>query len=815
MATGYATLDIPAAPGAASSSGAAPTGQPGGLWVTGVNTAFASTPDVAALDVVGDLDIRFRIAPASWATGAVQRVGGKWGAAGQRSYMISLREDGRIALSWSVLGTIEATKSSTIAVPFTAGNIGWIRATLDVDDGAAGRLVSFYTGTTDTDDPAAVVWTPLGTFAPDAGTTAIWPSTTAFHFGVEGPGSALPFRGKIHAGAVMAGIGGTLVLDARFTSTAAGWVPGETAGGTGVDFTTGKVITIAGVARIVAQWVVTGDIDVRWIGTLPDYSTAANQALVTEWTPSPNLSWFFGLDATGRLLFARSPEGTTTSSGTSTVTIYTAGLVDGQRVGFRVTRATLTGTTTFYWSTDAGVTWTQLGATVAIAANTALFATAGALMVGAAPNPLPASPAVGDHEYAEVRRGIGGRVVASIDFRVQTPGDLDFTDYVANPWIVGAPASIQLSGNQLSDLGVYIPPGALDTWEQAKREASVRPALAMVLGDSIPSGYNATNRRRLGHIGLLSEALHDRFGHGGEGFWGVNDAPHAGAYPPFGLTETGTWFHFGSLALNGASATVLDFSSITWPDARFRELYLWWSPTVGESDAIVSVDDVQRRVVETALQGQTPSAPWSQLVGIYADGDHEVTVMCAAPGAGLTFLGIEGRCGTGVRVHNMSHFGWVTSHASVPAWTGASTPANNLAEWTIRRFDDALDLFIYELGGNDAATGISPTVVDAQMRVALNKARAVNPDCSIAIIIAHPGDGVAINPAAYTAIAQAQHRVAADYGAAVIDLWARSHFTPIIWAPPGDAVHPDNAGHAWYAESTIAALAQDPTPIGC
>lgn len=367
------------------------------------------------------------------------------------------------------------------------------------------------------------------------------------------------------------------------------------------------------------------------------------------------------------------------------------------------------------------------------------------------------------------------------------------------------------NGQTVGDDGVREPAGSLDTARRSLCEASIRPAMWMDFADSIGVGYNAQGRRRLGWVGLTKATVQSRYGHGGEGFWSVGDQPTASPYGPDDLSETGTWVHFQQFSLAGASSSIVAPASITWPDVRGDELWLWSSPTFGESTVHVSVDGVDRATIPLALGGQVPSAPWPTLIGRYGDGSHTVTVeFTAAPG--VTLLGVEGRNNNGVRWNSMSHFGWSTPQVSAPAWSGAATPADSLGEWTIHRFADILDLFIYALGGNDVPLTLTPAVSAAQMDIALAKARAVNPDCSILFVANHPGDAVVINGAAYKLTVAAQLEVAEDYNAAVIDHWARTNWTAKNWAADGDGgdtVHPGTKGHAWYAEPAIKML------VGC
>src|SRR3546814_2774540 len=59
-----------------------------------------------------------------------------------------------------------------------SSDLGWLRCTIDVDNGAAQRVITFYTSTD------GIVWTTLSTHTV-AGATAIFDSTAAVTIGVR------------------------------------------------------------------------------------------------------------------------------------------------------------------------------------------------------------------------------------------------------------------------------------------------------------------------------------------------------------------------------------------------------------------------------------------------------------------------------------------------------------------------------------------------------------------------------------------------------------------------------------------------------
>src|SRR6185369_1601008 len=114
-----------------------------GLTLPGGSGNYVSTPDNAALDIVGDIDLRADIQTNDWtANGGLVT---KWGAAGVRSYEFAINPDGTLSMVWSTDGTSVQFANSTIPVPALDGQRLAVRATLDVDNGAAGKTVQFFT----------------------------------------------------------------------------------------------------------------------------------------------------------------------------------------------------------------------------------------------------------------------------------------------------------------------------------------------------------------------------------------------------------------------------------------------------------------------------------------------------------------------------------------------------------------------------------------------------------------------------------------------------------------------------------------------
>lgn len=175
------------------------------------NGTYASTPDAAALDIVGDFEITARLQPTAWTTGTDQIVVGKRQTVVQHSYRFGLFTGG-LKFFWSVDGTTILSATSTATVPYTT-EAAWVRVTFDVDNGASGNTATFYTAADAATEPTS--WTQLGTPVVTAGVTSIFSSTSQVEFGSNllGGGQVV---GVLKRAIIRNGIGGTVVCDADF-----------------------------------------------------------------------------------------------------------------------------------------------------------------------------------------------------------------------------------------------------------------------------------------------------------------------------------------------------------------------------------------------------------------------------------------------------------------------------------------------------------------------------------------------------------------------------------------------------------------------
>lgn len=182
------------------------------LHLPGVVGNYASTPDSAALDITGDIDLRAHVALNDWTPSAINGVVTKW-TVGQASWQFRVNTTGVLQLVWSVDGSAAIVTSSTVAPTVTDIASLWIRATLDVDNGAGGYTVTFFTG----GSASTPSWVQLGSTVVGGSTTSIFSGTTPIAIGSIDPGLS-PLSGRIYRAQIYSGINGTLVFDANFAA---------------------------------------------------------------------------------------------------------------------------------------------------------------------------------------------------------------------------------------------------------------------------------------------------------------------------------------------------------------------------------------------------------------------------------------------------------------------------------------------------------------------------------------------------------------------------------------------------------------------
>lgn len=193
----------------------------------GDTTTSVRTADKASLDLTGDIEVRVDVRPHTWRpAGRVMILASKYLIGGdQRSWNLYISYEGIVFFAWSPDGTAanRITKNSTVPIPATSGRLA-IKATLDVNNGAAGNTVTFYTAPT-----ISGAYTQLGAAVVTAGVTSVFASTSELVVGggddvhevfVNGVG----FGGRFYGFHLYDGIGGSRVANPDFT----GWALTDT-----------------------------------------------------------------------------------------------------------------------------------------------------------------------------------------------------------------------------------------------------------------------------------------------------------------------------------------------------------------------------------------------------------------------------------------------------------------------------------------------------------------------------------------------------------------------------------------------------------
>lgn len=266
------------------------------LVTTGTATSYASTPDVAALDIVGDIDLQADFISDTWPPPADATLVAKYAdSTNNRSYRLDILTTGQIRITWSTDGVNTFSMTSTVPAPATIGQRIAVRGTLDVNNGSSGRTARFYTATRITG-----TFVELGSPVVAAGVTSIFSGSAALTVGARDSGSVSRFTGHIFAVRVRSGISGTIVANPLFYNEA----PGTT---NFVD-STGKTWTVQAGASIDAFAPVPGT----------DWGTADTGQ---DWNLGTSSSGFSAYVANGHAVIASdTPAGTIAEMTTDPVT---------------------------------------------------------------------------------------------------------------------------------------------------------------------------------------------------------------------------------------------------------------------------------------------------------------------------------------------------------------------------------------------------------------------------------------------------------------------------------------------------------------
>lgn len=179
-----------------------PSGTRRALVVAAGTANQRSGPQLAGPNITGDLDVRVNLRMPSYAPGETQAIAGKWTNDASRSWLFLIGPTGLLRYNWFAAdGTTIGDKQATVALTAPDNTDLWVRVVHDIDNGASGNDVKFYTSTD------GATWTPVGSTITSSGTTAITPSTSRYTLGKRGS-NALTAGTRLYEVQVRDGIGG-------------------------------------------------------------------------------------------------------------------------------------------------------------------------------------------------------------------------------------------------------------------------------------------------------------------------------------------------------------------------------------------------------------------------------------------------------------------------------------------------------------------------------------------------------------------------------------------------------------------------------
>lgn len=175
---------------------------------------YAYTVDKASLDITGDIDVRIEFSPQR-SRGRELILCGKYltGGGSDRSWLLHYMPDGTLKFLHTTNGLLATLVSNQTTATIAEDTVrSAVRVTLDVNNGAGGKVYTWYTSTS-----ISGTWTVLETNTV-AGTTSIHAGGARLEIGSAANGGrgisgSDVFAGKIHAMELRDGIGGTLVAD--------------------------------------------------------------------------------------------------------------------------------------------------------------------------------------------------------------------------------------------------------------------------------------------------------------------------------------------------------------------------------------------------------------------------------------------------------------------------------------------------------------------------------------------------------------------------------------------------------------------------
>lgn len=464
------------------------------IYLPGNSGNYVTVEDSASLDITGDIEFVCRVALDDWSPAMAQTFMSKREAVGSL-YQFRVSGGGLPEIVWWT-GAVASVKTATSGFGAVDGVTYWLKATLDVDNGAVGNDVKFYYAADQASEPT--VWTQLGATRTTAGTTSIDAGTSALYIGNGNASTLEPASGKFYRAIVRNGIGGPTVLDLDFTTAivsgsefslpisgtaatqleSAQYLKNLGTGGNQLDARLGstgvvdsndpKILNHTGTNHLYLPGVVgnnanlpdssalsslTGNIEFVIRVALDDWTPAANQPLLARSASAFGYSWSLHVNVTsGAFVFGWFDNATSSASGVGgIIAAATAptGLIDGVpawlRCRFNISNRQLSVERAADSPTEP-TSWGTASLSTAGASTTIYHAKAplemGTFELGSF------SPTAGKFYRVIIRNGFSGTAVVDVDF---TTG-ITSGNQVSVPF-TGTALNTALAPQYLSNLG--------------------------------------------------------------------------------------------------------------------------------------------------------------------------------------------------------------------------------------------------------------------------------------------------------------------------------------------------------------------------
>lgn len=264
-----------------------------GLVLSRAGNGRAQLLDNAAISLTGDIDVRIDLellGPEIVGADPVDPARWKWPTAGFDLASKSAFFVGTIGWGWTLIGGApqfkwSANGTNVLTAGATASLTGSdtgrrvLRVTIDVDNGASGRTITFYEGSS-----MSGPWTMIGTPKVQAGVTSIFDNTRPLTVGAFNENSSFGWGGtgpvSVYGFELRNGINGTVVASSNYTAlpldsnpfTSAAWNDAQ-----------GNSWLPQGSADAARIWY--GNVDVRFVGELASLPNRFSIGLHDRWVP--------------------------------------------------------------------------------------------------------------------------------------------------------------------------------------------------------------------------------------------------------------------------------------------------------------------------------------------------------------------------------------------------------------------------------------------------------------------------------------------------------------------------------------------------